>query len=255
MNPNPSLLAETAHRHEGEASHRSASLVDLLYDGFYMVFLLRNRHIPTSADSLARHFKSFLDGFERDAKRLGSDPEAIYSAKYALCATIDEVILGSAFAIRAEWERSPLQLALFGDVLAGERFFDRLEQFRGNAAGKLEVLEVFHMCLLLGFKGRYLLEGTEKLGYLTAQLGEQIAHLKGKHKGFAPHWALPDRVSHTLTREMPLWVVGALTALMALGAYAGLQRHLGAQVVKRLDAYQGVISESSAVPRLVITLP
>ncbi|MBX3680518.1 type IVB secretion system protein IcmH/DotU [Cognatazoarcus halotolerans] len=254
MNPNPSLLAASAQRSD-DAPRQTASLVDLLYDGFYLVFLLKNRHAPTGAEGLANRFIEFLDGFERDAKRQGTDPEAIYAAKYALCATVDEVVLGSSFAVRSEWERQPLQLALFGDVLAGERFFDKLEQLRGNAAARLEVLEVFHMCLLLGFKGRYLLEGTEKLGYLTAQLGEQIAHLKGKHRGFAPHWALPDRASHTLRREIPLWVIGALTALMALGAYVGLRSQLSAEILERLDVYQGIISESSAVPRLVITLP
>jgi type VI secretion system protein ImpK len=43
------------------------------------------------------------------------------------------------------------------------------------------------MCLLLGFQGRYMLEGTEKLNYLTSRLGDEIAHLKGKRGGFAPH--------------------------------------------------------------------
>ncbi len=255
MTPNPSLLSASAQGSDDNAPRQTASLVDLLYDGFYLIFLLKNRHAPASAGGLASRFREFLDGFERDAKRLGTDPEAIYAAKYALCATVDEVILGSAFSVRSEWERQPLQLVLFGDVLAGERFFDKLEQLRGNAAARLEVLEVFHMCLLLGFKGRYLLDGVEKLGYLTAQLGEQITHLKGKHRGFAPNWALPDRVSHTLRREIPLWVIGALTALMALGAYVGLRSQLGNEVLGRLDAYQGIISESSAVPRLVITLP
>lgn len=111
------------------------------------------------------------------------------------------------------------------------------------------------MCLLLGFKGRYLLDGTEKLGYLTTQLGEQIAHLKGKRHPFAPHWQLPDRVSHTLRRELPLWVLGALTALMGLGAFVILQHDLNNRVDQTLDVHQAIISPFSAVPRLVITLP
>ncbi len=35
------------------------------------------------------------------------------------------------------------------------------------------------MCLLLGFEGRYTLDGHEKLSYLTARLGDEIAHMRG----------------------------------------------------------------------------
>jgi type VI secretion system protein ImpK len=58
---------------------------------------------------------------------------------------------------------------------------------------RLQALEVFHMCLLLGFQGKYALEGTEKLGYLTARLGDEILHLQGRRSAFAPHWAPPIR--------------------------------------------------------------
>jgi type VI secretion system protein ImpK len=39
----------------------------------------------------------------------------------------------------------------------------------------------------LTWRGKQL-EGAEKLNYLTARLGDEIAHLKGKSAGFAPHW-------------------------------------------------------------------
>ena len=52
---------------------------------------------------------------------------------------------------------------LFGDQLAGENFFNRLESLRARGSAHLQALEVFHMCLLLGFQGRYIIEGSEKL--------------------------------------------------------------------------------------------
>ena len=53
----------------------------------------------------------------------------------------------------------------------------------------------------MGYKGRYLLEGPEKLKYLTQQLGEQIAHIKGKGAAFAPHWAAPDSIANAITKQ------------------------------------------------------
>ena len=79
MSTDPSLLAcSTAPK--TDALQQPPSLCDLLYDGFYLVFLLKNRHVPDTAAGLAGRFKAFLDGFERDARRLGHDPEAIYGA-------------------------------------------------------------------------------------------------------------------------------------------------------------------------------
>lgn len=58
--------------------------------------------------------------------------------------------------------------------------------------------------------GKYLLEGPEKLAYLTARLGDEIAHMKGKRAAFAPHWPLPDQIAHRLKREVPVWAIGAV---------------------------------------------
>ena len=57
---------------------------------------------------------------------------------------MDEIILSSDFAIRGDWERSPLQLRLFGEHLAGERFFDKLEKLRVDPVANLEALVVSH---------------------------------------------------------------------------------------------------------------
>jgi type VI secretion system protein ImpK len=40
---------------------------------------------------------------------------------------------------------------LFGDQLADENFFNVLEDLRARGSAHLEALEVFRMCLLLGF--------------------------------------------------------------------------------------------------------
>ena len=217
MTSAPSLFADaSATRRETPDELNTRSLVDMLYDGFYMLILLHNRKVPTDADAFSGQVLKFLDNFERTAKKNNFNAEDIFDAKYAFCAAIDETILSSRIDIRDAWERRPLQLTLFGEQLAGEHFFDRLEAARNGGANRLNALEVFHMCLLLGFKGKYLLEGPEKLKYLTSQLGEQIAHIKGKQAMFAPHWEAPDQIVHALKKEVPLWVLASVLALFGL---------------------------------------
>lgn len=255
----PSLFgtsaAHTAPRAAGAASRDAKDLVDLLYDGFYMVFLLKNRYAPRNADDFRERIKSFLAEFERGAHRLGVSAENGHLAKFAFCALIDEVVLMSQLQVRDTWERRPLQLELFGEQLAGERFYEYLERLRGEGAARLQVLEVFHMCLLLGFQGRYVLEGSEKLSYLTARLGDEIAQLRGRRAAFAPHWQAPDRIAHKLRAEVPLWVVGAAFALIALVGYLGLAGLLSRQTERDLAAYQGVVQLAPQAAHVTITLP
>lgn len=231
------------------------SLVDLLYDGFYLIFLLRNGKSPNGSLIFSGQVTHFLAEFTDEARRHHHAPEDIHDAKYAFCALVDETVLSARNGIREEWQRRPLQLTLFGDQLAGEHFFDRLQTARDAGRARLPSLEVFHMCLLLGFKGRYLIEGTEKADYLSAQLGNQIAHLKGRHAPFAPHWRSPDSIAHRLRRRVPLWALLSLVVLAGVLGYAVFRSQLDARTSAELISYSGLIHYSHALPHFTITLP
>ncbi|MBS1139616.1 MAG: putative rane protein [Proteobacteria bacterium] len=257
MTTAPSLfsVAPSARSDESASERPAKSLVDLLYDGFYMLILLNNRSVPKDPDEFSGNIQKFLDQFERAAKKNNFNAEDIFDAKYAFCAAIDESVLSSKMNIRDVWERRPLQLVLFGDQLAGEHFFDKLEAARNGGASRINALEVFHMCLLIGFKGRYLLEGPEKLKYLTLQLGEQIAHIKGKAATFAPNWAAPDTISNAIKRDIPFWVITSVLALFGLVAYIGLDWHAGSTVQQTLSPFKNIVQLAPRAPTLTITLP
>ena len=257
MTTAPSLFSSPAPlRPEAPlAAAPARSLVDLLYDGFYLLTLMRRHSLPADAEAFSGAVQGLLDDFERAAVKAGFGSQDIFDAKYAFCAAVDEAVLGARTPIRDAWERRPLQLVLFGEQLAGEHFFDRLEAARNDGARRLQALEVFHMCLLTGFKGRYLLEGPEKLKYLVAQLGEQITHLKGKPAGFAPHWAPPDQIVNAIRREIPLWIIAAVLTLVGLLAYLGLEWHARSQVSETLASFTGIVQLAPRPPTLTLTLP
>jgi type VI secretion system protein ImpK len=186
------------------------TLKDLLEDGIYLLFLLRSGNAPQSATEFNKRIEDFLGQFDKQARNLGKPQQAIADAKYAFCALMDEIVLSSAFNIREDWERAPLQLRLFGEHLAGERFFDKLEALRVDPGQNVEVLEVFHTCLLLGFQGKYLLEGPEKLSYLASRLNQELVHARGGKAEFAPNWKLPQRFQQYVRHELPLWLYFAL---------------------------------------------
>lgn len=231
------------------------TLMDLMYDGFYALFMLKNGNGPQANADFISKMTHFLDDFTRGAKKQGASPDDIDNAKYAFCAAVDEIILRSPYGIRDAWERRPLQLVLFGDQLAGENFFNRLESLRARGAVHLQALEVFHMCLLLGFQGKYIIEGTEKLAYLNARLGDEIAQMKGKKSGFAPHAERPDQIIHKLRNDVPLWVLCSVFALICALGYIGLRSMLGHGTEKSMSAYNDVVKLAPKQANLTITLP
>ena len=231
------------------------SLVDVMYEGFHALFLLKSGCGPRDKHTFADHMTQFLGEVDRNAKAIGVPAEDVTAAKYAFCAAVDEIILRSDYAIREAWETRPLQLRLFGDQLAGEHFFQRLEDLRAKGAVHLQALEVFHMCLLLGFQGRFALDGKDKLNYLTARLGDEIARMRGKTRGFAPHADRPDHIAHKLSSDLSLWVLGSVFALAGLTAYVGFRTTLSHETGAALASYNDLVTLPPRAATVTITLP
>jgi type VI secretion system protein ImpK len=233
----------------------SQHLVDLMYEGFYAAFLLKNGCGPHDKAGFIDHMTQFLGDVDRSAKNQGVQADDVTAAKYAFCAAIDEIILRSDYEVREAWETRPLQLRLFGDQLAGEHFFHRLEDLRAKGSVHLQALEVFHMCLLLGFQGRYALDGHDKLNYLTARLGDEIARMRGKNRGFAPHAERPDQITNKLRSDLSLWVLTSVFALAGLGAYLGFRTALSHDTGTALASYNDLVKLPPRAANVTITLP
>ena len=216
-------------------------LKDLLEDGVYLLFLLRSGTTPHSASEFNRRVDT-LPGHVRASRlqlRQAPAPPS-RTASTPSARSLDEIILNSEFEIRDEWERNPLQLRLFGEHLAGEGFFDRLEKLRLEPQKHIETLEVFYTCLILGFQGKYLLEGEDKLGYLIARLGQEITAIRGGKSEFAPHWKPAFRFQEFVRHELPLWIFYALLALVAVLVFLAFTFLLGPRT-KELGRMQSVV--------------
>lgn len=248
----PSLFGGPAAEGEGP---RIQSLLDLMHEGFHVLFMLRNGAEPPDGELFADKVSRYMAGFENEARRLRAHGDDIEAAKYAYCAALDEIILASPFAIRTQWELRPMQLTEFGDQLAGEHFFDRLEHLRGKGGARLQALQVFHLCLLLGFKGKYALDSSDKLACLTARLGDEIAHIKGRSRGFAPRAARPDQVAHKLRSEVPPWALSSLFALAALCAWLAMKSSLDKDTRQSIAPYAGLVKLAPRPASFSVTLP
>jgi type VI secretion system protein ImpK len=93
-----------------------------------------------------------LEDFGRSPQADQATPQDVAEARFALVAWIDEKANLAGWKGSAEWNSDPLQLQLFGTRRAGVEFFEHLEKLRPENAA---ALEIYFLCLALGFQGDY----------------------------------------------------------------------------------------------------
>lgn len=126
-----------------------------------------------SESELRTTVRDHLDQMTREGKRAGLGSDDLKELEYPLVAFIDETILNSSWPHRSAWKANPMQLERFGETIAGERFFDRLERVRAAGEAKLDLLEIYYYCLALGFQGKYGLGG-DRLRRLMTEVRKEL---------------------------------------------------------------------------------
>ena len=96
---------------------------------------------------------SLLEDFEERSSRYRFS--IIQAAKLGLAAFIDETVLNKDFILKEEWEKYPILLELLGEWHRGSKFFERLDVMLPHIDVTAEVVELYYICMLLGFRGKY----------------------------------------------------------------------------------------------------
>jgi type VI secretion system protein ImpK len=213
---------------------RARRLAEIYAPCFTLVLQLRAAADFGDAAVLRRRILDLLDLSEREAMRAGIPSEDLRLAKFALVAFLDETILSSDWHQKDRWIAQPLQLELYDRYDAGEEFFVQLERLRAQPAAHAEVLEVFYLCMALGFKGRYQIVQQEQIRVLIEGTYADLSRLPGMVAGaLAPHGKPRDQVATEVRSKLPTWVIVAAAAVVALVLYATLSwiNHRQAQQV------------------------
>ncbi|QKZ02389.1 type IVB secretion system protein IcmH/DotU [Pseudomonas eucalypticola] len=209
------------------------TLKEMVNDFISMALLIRRGRQVTSTEAFDASVDEFLTAFERQALAAGYSAQQVHDTQYALCAFLDESVMRASAGdtpLRTRFELNPLQLRKFGIHLAGEGFFDKIDALRADVKANVDVLEVYHLCLALGFQGKYTLDDKDRLRYLANTLGQDIARYRKPPTLLSPDWALPDQVSQMLRYEIPAWVYVALVAVVCASVYMTLDWLLGKDV-------------------------
>jgi type VI secretion system protein ImpK len=172
---------------------------------FELVLQLRAGQVKPSND-LRRHVDEMVKHLEERGRELRYSDEQRKSVKFALAAFVDETMLTSDFPMRDIWEKNPLQLEYFGEHLAGVKFFERLEEMFKQPEENGEVIEIYYLCLLLGFKGQYNIYFEEQLKGIIKNTAEQLRRINRlTDNELSPHWKAADQPEPPSDSSLPLW--------------------------------------------------
>jgi type VI secretion system protein ImpK len=200
-----------------QTTDRKKSLSDIASECFILILQLRATTDYGIASELKTHTTDMFERFESSARRMGFDNDKIRSAKFALVAFLDETIISSEWNEKNEWLSEPLQIKLFDTFNAGEEFFTNMSNLRLKTSINKDVLEIYYLCLSLGFKGKYQLQSPENLRRIIDDLNLEL-HPEAYRSidTLSPNGRPKQGLVQTVKSGLPLWAypVGALVILI-----------------------------------------
>ena len=198
----------------------STDLVAFAGPTFDLILRLKAGIVQPS-NTLRPQIAALLKEFEERAIRYRHRESVIKVAKFGLAVFVDEIILIKAseagnYPLREEWEKVPIQLEFFGDNVGGETFYEKLDAMLRQSDVTADAIEVYYVCMLLGFKGRYAVYEKEKFLAIMQKTADALVKVgKITKVELSPHWLVNDQPEPPKKGGMPRWA--KMMALSGLG--------------------------------------
>jgi type IV/VI secretion system ImpK/VasF family protein len=119
-----------------------------------------------SSTALRNQILAMLDRITKADDLAELRPDEVDECRFALVVWVDEVVLRSNWAGRAEWAAEPLQLRLYRTARGGNEFFEHLQRLRPD---QMRAREIYLLVLTLGFQGQYLDQPAERRALIAHQ--------------------------------------------------------------------------------------
>ena len=221
----------------------------------------RTLNQPNPADLRDRTLQQ-IQGFERAANAAGASREQIVRARYALCASLDDVAQATPWGGNGVWASRPL-VSSFGEALRGYEgiqsgvgFFKLLDDVKNSPGTELPLLELMYLCLSLGFQGKFRVSERPmaELDKVRHDLHTIISNRRpAAENALSPHWeglAVPYKPARAV---VPSWVTGAAAAFAIGGLFVWFSSSLNASSDAVFERQLG--APQAAMPQIARIAP
>jgi type VI secretion system protein ImpK len=181
-----------------------------------------------NAEAFRANAKDLIRMATQDAAGRGYGNEDVKLAAFAVVAFLDESVLTSKNQVFSTWSRMTLQEELFGEHMAGETFFQYVQLLlsRRDSVETVDVLELYYLCMLLGYRGRYGSSGDGELRAIMESIKGKTNRVRGGNLPLSPAWALPGDAPLPKRRDRWLrrlvWIT-VLTAGLGIATFVASQ--------------------------------
>ncbi|HWU80933.1 MAG TPA: type IVB secretion system protein IcmH/DotU [Caulobacter sp.] len=184
---------------------------------------VRSGRVHLSLPELHQKASTAVATFDQALQAAGYDTETRQRARYAVCATIDDIAqnLPGQAADGAEWARRSLVVQVFNENIGGDRFWRLLDDMLARPAEFANLIELYHACLAAGFEGRYRVapDGKRRLHEIMASCYAALDHARALSQvELSPHW----RGQPTPAARVSFWATLALAGAIALAVLLAL---------------------------------
>ncbi len=216
---------------------------------------IRNTPTHPNPEGLHQQLAGEITQFERRAQAEGIPPETIYIARYALCSTIDEFVMATPWGAQSNWSRQSLLSLFHKETFGGEKFFRLLNKLEQDAARNLDLLELFYLCLALGFRGRYAVsnDGINELERVRENLYHVIRNHRGEYEtGLSPHWEGLDKHATARGPLVPAWLAACIAILLLVGLFSLWRFSLSGHADPVHAEVMGIGREAGLIPNHIL---
>jgi type VI secretion system protein ImpK len=184
---------------------------------FSLIGRIRNRAQHMEVDKLRDSVESEVRSFESKSLQVGIDAQDVKIARYAICATLDDVVLNTPWGSQSSWAQRSMVGTFQKETVGGDRFYDLLARLEKSPHQNIELLEFMYMCLSLGFEGRLRVEqnGSNRHIEIRGGLASVIRNQRGEvERDLSPHWKGLSIPHEVLSIWKPVWIISSAVAIL-----------------------------------------
>jgi len=210
---------------------------------FALISRIRNRAQHMDPDKLRQSVVGEVRAFENRALQAGMPAQTVKIARYALCATLDDVVLNTPWGGQSAWGLQSMVGTFHRETVGGDRFYDLLARLEKEPATNIDMLEFLYMCMSLGFEGRLRVEqgGSEKHLQIRASLARIIRGQRGQVEWeLSPSWKGVVKPFVVRSAWRLVWISIAVAAVLLAGQFVGLSWALSSNTERVIGKMQTV---------------
>lgn len=236
--PTPGGSRHTANNYESQGpsmgghhyNEQKVSGINPLVGAANVLLTLLNQIRTTMQHSdvpnLHRKLVEEIRVFEQNVRVKGVNNENVLLARYLLCTALDEAVLNTPWGSTSGWSQRSLLGIFHQESSGGEKAFVILSKLLENPMAYIEVLELYHLCISLGFQGRYRMmpRGQEQLEHVRDGLIRTITQFRqttSKPLSKLQHASL--NTGGYFKNYIPMWVFASVVLAGIFISFAGFR--------------------------------